>query len=79
MEANEVHKQAGEILENLKSRIIKVLWDDDKYKYNTEHFILPWIQEEAEYDIKRLQLAKEDEKYYLYQIEKIMGEYLEEV
>lgn len=78
METNEVHKQADAILENLKTRIIKVLWDDDKYRYNTEHFILPLIQEEAEYDIKKLKLDKEDEKYYLYQLEKIMGEYLEE-
>ncbi|MFO8235202.1 MAG: hypothetical protein R6U04_07355 [Bacteroidales bacterium] len=78
MEKIEIHQQAWQILDELKSRIIKVLWEDDKYKYNTEHFILPWLQEDAEYAIKKLPLNEKDEEYYLYKVEQIMGEYLEE-
>jgi hypothetical protein len=74
----QLQSQAQSILENLKLRIAHVLWNDNKFSYNNEHFIIPWIQEEAEYAIKNLHLPKNEEKYYLIKLEQILGEYLEE-
>ena len=78
MDKNDLHNKAESILESLKSRMAQVLWNDSMYTYNNEHSILPWIQEDAEYEIKHLHLSKNEEKYYLMKIEHIMGEYLEE-
>ncbi len=78
MENKESARQAKSILENLKYRMTKILWDDSKFTYNNEHSIIPWIQEEAEYEIKHLHLPENEEKYYLQKVEQIMGEYLEE-
>lgn len=74
----QLHQQAESILENLKLRMAHILWDDNRNNYNNEHYIIPWIQEEAEYAIKNLHLSKNEEKYYLIKLERIMGEYLEE-
>lgn len=71
-------EKAQEITESLKSRIISILWDDSPYKYNNAHILIPWIQEEAEYAIKKLDLPKEEEQNFLIKVERIIGEYLEE-
>jgi hypothetical protein len=78
MENEDKHQQAKSILENLKLRMVTILWNDDKFSYNNEHFIIPWIQEDAEYAIQNLHLPKSEEQYYLQKVEQIMGEYLEE-
>jgi len=78
MENEDANTQAKNILESLKLRMAQILWNDDFFSYNNEHFIIPWIQEDAEYAIKNLHLNKNEEKYYLMKVEQIMGEYLEE-
>ncbi len=70
--------QARYILEKLKSRLINILWQDSQFRYNNDHLLIPWLQEEAEYAIKSLNLPENEEKYYLIKIEQIMGEYMEE-
>ena len=72
-------KQAWEILESLKSQVIEILWNDDRRGYNNDHLLIPWIQEEAEYAIQRLHLPAEREYYFLWKIEQIIGEYMEEI
>lgn len=76
---NKTYQKAWDILEELKSHLMDILWVDDPFQYNNEHFIIPWIQEEAEYKIKRLQLKEEDENYFMQKIEQIVGEYIEDI
>jgi len=70
--------QAWKILEKLKTRVINILWDDSQFGYNNEHMLIPWLQEEAEYAIKKLKLPEKDEQYFMIKIEQIIGEYMEE-
>ena len=60
MEKKGSYDEAHSILENLKSRMVKILWNDDHFNYNNEHFIIPWIQEDAEYAIKNLHLTENE-------------------
>lgn len=71
-------KRAWEILEQLKSQVAEILWNDDRHGYNNDHMILPWIQEDTEYAIKRLGLPPEREAYFLQKLKQIVGEYIEE-
>lgn len=71
-------KRAWEILEQLKSQVAEILWNDDRHGYNNDHMILPWIQEDTEYAIKRLKLSPEREAYFLQKLKQIIGEYIEE-
>ncbi len=79
MNKDKKHKKAWETLEELKSHLMDILWTDDKFNYNNEHFIIPWIHEEAEYKIKRLNLSTQEEKYFINKTEQIVGEYMEEI
>lgn len=71
-------KEARDILEKLKFQIASILWDDSQFGYNNQHMLIPWIQEETEYAIKRLELPEEDEQYFLKKVEQTIGEYIEE-
>jgi len=73
------YQMAWDILEELKSHLMDILWTDDKYNYNNEHFMIPWIHEEAEYKIRKLNLSKTEEKYFIKKTEQIVGEYMEEI
>jgi hypothetical protein len=79
MKRNKKIQEAWNILEELKSYLMDILWTDDKYNYNNEHFLIPLIEEDTEYKIKRLNLSKEDEFYFMNKIEQIVGEYMEEI
>lgn len=79
MKKDNKHKMAWDILEELKSHLMDILWTDDQFNYNNEHFMIPWINEEAEYKIKKLNLSKTEEKYFMNKIEQIVGEYMEEI
>jgi len=79
MNKDKIHRMAWEILEELRSHLMDILWSDDKFDYNNEHFMIPWIHEEAEYKIRRLNLSKTEEKYFIIKIEQIVGEYMEEI
>mgnify|MGYP006286937231 CR=1 FL=1 len=73
------NQKAWNILEELKSYLMDILWTDDKFDYNNEHFMIPWIQEEAEYKIKKLNLSATSEEYFMIKIHQIVGEYMEDV
>ena len=74
----DIKGQARNILEKFKSRLLNILWQDSQFRYNNDHMLIPWLQEEAEYAIKSLNLPEYEEKYYLNKIEQIIGEYTEE-
>jgi len=71
-------RKAWSIITNLKAQLLDVLWEENQYGYNSEHFLIPWIQEEAEYAIKNAGLSKEDEEFFLMKVEHTIGEYFEE-
>ncbi len=71
-------KRAWQILEQLKSQVAEILWNDNRHGYNSDHMILPWIQEDTEYAIKRLNLPPDRETYFLQKLKQIIGEYIEE-
>ena len=79
MKKGNKHKMAWDILEELKSHLMDILWTDDQFNYNNEHFMIPWIHEEAEYKIRKLNLSKTEEQYFMNKIEQIVGEYMEEI
>jgi hypothetical protein len=79
MKKYEKHSEAWEILDELKANLMEILWTDDQFNYNNEHFMIPLIQEDAEYRIKNLNLPEDKEFYFLNKIEQIVGEYMEEI
>jgi len=69
---------AQTVVDKLKENILEIFWNEDPFEYCSSRSMLPWIQEEAEYSIKRLHLKKKDQNYYLEKINNMMGEYCEE-
>jgi hypothetical protein len=72
-------QKAWEIIDTLKHQVIEILWNDNRLEYTNEHLLIPWIQEETEYAIKKLKLPAEKEAYFIEKIDHIIGEYTEEV
>ncbi|MFP4023838.1 MAG: hypothetical protein ACLFVR_04860 [Thiohalospira sp.] len=66
------------VVNQLKENILEIFWNEDPFEYCSSRSMLPWIQEEAEYSIKRLHLKKRDQNYYLEKISNMLGEYCEE-
>ena len=69
---------AKTVIDQLKANILEIFWNEDPFEYCSSRSMLPWIQEEAEYSIKRLHLKKKDQNYYLQKVNNMMGEYCEE-
>ncbi len=69
---------AKTVIDQLKDNILEIFWNEDPFEYCSSRSMLPWIQEEAEYSIKRLHLKKKDQNYYLQKVNNMMGEYCEE-
>ena len=69
---------AKTVIDQLKDNILEIFWNADPFEYCSSRSMLPWIQEEAEYSIKRLHLKKKDQNYYLQKVNNMMGEYCEE-
>jgi len=72
-------QRAWNILSYLKQQVIEILWDDNRHEFTSNHLLIPWIQEEAKYQIKKLHLPQEKEDYFIVKIDHIIGEYSEEV
>ena len=79
MNKNKKHHEAWVILDELKANLMDIVWTDDQFNYNNEHFLIPLIQEDAEYRIEKLHLPEEEKRYFLNKIEQIVGEYMEEI
>ena len=71
--------EAQMILEMLKESLVEILWDDEKDQYNGSRHLIPWMQEDAEYAIKNIKLNEEDEIHYLKLIQRVVGEYTNDV
>lgn len=73
---NKISK-ATKIIETVKDEIWNICWNDDRDEYCNFHDLIPWLHEEAQYDIARLNLEREDELYYLQILDQVVGEFLE--
>lgn len=71
--------QAEEILENLKSEVLQIISETNNLEYTCQQNLLPWIEEETEYQIKKLKLKPTDQSYYLMKIHRILGVYSDEI
>ncbi len=68
-------KSTENILKNLKKVLSETLWESDPNLYSSDRILLPWIEEDAEYEIKKLKLTKDDEIIYLQKLHNLFGEY----
>ena len=68
-------KSTENILKNLKKVLSETLWESDPNLYSNDRILLPWIEEDAEYKIKKLKLKKDDEIFYLQKLNDLFGEY----
>jgi len=71
-------KIADKIIEEFKDEIMNILWDGKTNLAFDEHYLLPFIQEELEYKILKLNIPQEYKKQYLIQVGNIIGEYGED-
>jgi len=79
MEYQEKVKKAKTILSRLKTELLDILINKEKQDYCSDQMMLPWMEEDAEYSIRKLQLKKVDEKRYIRKIHNIFGVYSEEM
>lgn len=63
------------ILNILKKELSETLWESDSNLYSNDKMLLPWVEEDAEYKIKKLKLKKDDEIFYLQKLHNLFGEY----
>ena len=68
-------QEVENILENLKKILSETLWENNHDLYSNDRMLLPWIEEDAEYKIKKLKLTKDDEIFYLQKLHNLFGEY----
>lgn len=79
MEYAEKIRRANHILDKLKKELLEVLLQKEKQDYCSDHMMLPWMEEDTEYAIKKLNLREEDQQSYIRKIHNIFGVYSEEM
>lgn len=68
---------AEQMMDELKSILLEMVWEDQRYSYNNQKLIVPWLHEDYRYALQRLKLPPKQEAFYLDKIERIIGEYAE--
>ncbi|MCF8304069.1 MAG: hypothetical protein K9I94_12395 [Bacteroidales bacterium] len=71
-------QQAYEIIEEVKEELFHILWNTDHEEFCSSKFLLPWLEEQAEEEIKSLGLPKEKENYYIEELGNALGDYAED-
>ena len=79
MEYEEKIRRARETIENLKKELLHIITDTEFHEYCSNRMIIPWLEEESEYAIRKLQLKKEDEKRFLVRLRNTVGVYSENI
>jgi len=69
--------EANRVVEDLKDSLMVIIWEEDPFEFCSSRSLLPLIQEEAEYSIRKLQLKEKDQQYFLQKLEQVFGEYCE--
>lgn len=70
---------ARKVLANLKEEVLYILLDTETYQYCSNRMVLPWLEEDAEYAIKKIKLKSKDEQFYIRKIHNILGVYSEDI
>ena len=68
-------KVADKILEDLKEHILDALWNFNPNELFNDKCLLPYLVEEAEYGIMKLNISDDKKRDYLIKIENIIGDY----
>ncbi len=79
MEYHERIAKAEKLVDTFKDIIIRILWDDPTKQYCNIRTFIPWMEEDALYEIQQLQLKSKDEVHYLNLIKRYVGEYTEDI
>ncbi|MFO8129272.1 MAG: hypothetical protein R6T99_05145 [Bacteroidales bacterium] len=77
MKPRSKQEQADHILEEVKEVLLCILWDSDASEYSSGRQLMPWLEEDAIYEIRKLALPEHTEKKYLGKINRLFGEYSE--
>ncbi len=72
-------KQADQILKKLKQELLEIIMDTQPQQYCSNKLLLPWLEEDTEYEIKKLKLGIKDEQRYIRKIHNIFGTYAEDI
>ncbi len=79
MKEDEKLKKARKILRNLKEEVLHIITETETNEYCSNRLALPWLEEDAEYAIRKLGLPSEKETFYLKKVYRVLGEYSEEI
>ncbi len=71
--------KAEKILYELKEELFHIITDTKVNEYCSNRLLLPWLEEDMEYSIKKLKLNKKDENKYIRKIHNIFGVYSEDI
>ena len=75
MKDQDKNVQAEQILSELIDEVSHIMMTTDNTEHAAAKFLLPWFEEDAENQIKRLKLGQEVEQQYLQRINNFMGSY----
>jgi len=70
-------ESAKKVVDLLKKTILDICWNDNPDELCNSHDLIPFIQEEAEYKIKKLHLPEREQFYFFQKIDQTVGEYAE--
>lgn len=79
MNYEEKIKQADIILNELKQQLLEIIIETGPHEYCSNKFMLPWLEEDTEYAIKKLKLNPKDQKGYIRKIHNTFGVYSEDL
>lgn len=75
-----MHKEAEKILQEIKKYLLQILIDEaGENNYGSYRNFLFFIEEDYKYSIKKLNLKKEEEIYYINKIVDIFGPLSEDI
>ncbi|MFO8054393.1 MAG: hypothetical protein R6U19_04425 [Bacteroidales bacterium] len=75
MEDPEKLEKAENVIYGLTDEVIHILTEVDNTDYAAPRYMLPWLEEDAESDIRNLGLQAETEARYLQKINNLLGRY----
>jgi len=69
---------AQNLIESFKENVMEIFWEEDPFEFCSSRSILPLIQEDVEYSIKKLHLKEKDQNLYIQKIGYLLGEFSED-
>ncbi len=69
--------EATRVVEGLKDSLMVIIWEEDPFEFCSSRALLPFIQEEAEYNVRSLGLSKQDQEHFIEKVKQVLGEFCE--